>query len=336
MLIELPFISQIVALMPRDKTPSSAIVRDSGVFEIQEADPDEFLLAAIRTQRTGNRGPSSIYWKDGDFWCYFWGGVGGVDAKEAQLSRFDSFAWHWFASIIGPENFLFSHYPSGSFVGFHGDEPMPQQKRIVENFREHVLAGMRPMIADNLRVVGGALMVKVAEPGYQLWIHNRETKKNPLIRVSPLQGWLEPKTSRRLDMGHMFPALDWEGFVSAQRSFRRIAPDAVFSEDALQFDVRLPEAFNAGPASVDYLAYSARSLAQQAYRGMFARTIPENCKADVGRLYELFEHQAHQQGVTDRIVNVMSRVVRLADLEDRLAWELFLERYDEAPIALAI
>jgi hypothetical protein len=32
----------------------------------------------------------------------------------------------------------------------------------------------------------------------------------------------------------------------------------------------------------------------------------------------------------------MSRVVKLADLEDRLAWELFLERYDEAPIDLAI
>lgn len=334
MLIELPFISQVVALMPRDKTPSSAIVRDRAVFEIQEAAPEDFLLAAIRTERVGNRRPASIYWNDGDLWCYSWGGVVGVEAEEAQLSRFDSFQWDWFASIIGPENFLFSHFPSGSFVGFHMGDHMPQEKRIVENFREHVLAGMRAMIATNLRIVGGALMVKIAEPGYQLWIRNSETKKNPLIGASPHQGWLEPKTSRRLDKGHMFSTLDWEGFMAAQRSFRRIAPDAVFSENAQQFDIRLPQAFGTG--AFDALGYSARSLAQQAYRGMFARTIPEDCKADVGRLYELFEHQGEQKGVTDRIVDVMSRVVRLADLEDRLAWELFLERYDEAPIDLAI
>lgn len=330
-MIELPFISQIVALLPRDKTPNSAIVRDRDVFEIPEAELGEFQVAAIRTEWMGNRGPATVYWKDGDFWCYFAGGVGGVEAKEARIDRFDAFKWHWFASAIGPENFLFSHFPSGSFVGYHEEQPMPKRERIIEDYRDHVLAGMRPAISDNARIVEGSLMVKVCEPGYMLAMRNRATKKNPAIVAEPHQGWMEPKTCRRLDKGHVFSALDWEGFRNAQTSFRRIAPDATVGREPPRLEILLPEAF-----TFDNLTYSGRSLARQAYWGMSGRAIPAEHSEDVGRLYELFEHQPDRPDVLDRLVDVMSRVVRLADLEDRLAWELFLDRYDEAPIALAI
>ena len=208
---------------------------------------------------------------------------------------------------------------------------MPKRERIIENYGDHVLTRMRPVITDTTRIVNGSLMVKVSEPGYKLSIHNRETKKNPVVTAEPHQSWIKPKTCRRLDMGHLFSAMDWEGFTSAQRSFTRIAPDAVVAPEPPRLEILIPEAFTFNP-----LSYSGRSLAQQAYRGMLARIIPEGCKADVGRLYELFEHQAERPDVLDRLVEVMSRVVRLANLEDRHAWELFLERYDEAPIEIAI
>jgi hypothetical protein len=331
MLIELPFISQIIALLPRDKTPNNAIVRDSDVFEIPEAELGDFKIAARRTQWTGNRGPTTVYWKDGDFWCYFAGGMGGVDAKEALIDKIDPSKWHWFASVIGPENFLFSHFPSGSFIGYFEEQPMPRRERIFENYREHVLAELRPSITDNCRIVEGSLMVKVSEPSYVLAVRNCETKKNPVIHAEPHQSWMEPKTCRGLNKGHVFSALDWDGFRNAQASFKRIAPDAMVGREPPPLEILIPEAF-----ACDALTYSGRSLAKKAYWSMLARAIPAQNVEDVGRLYELFEHQANRPDVVDRIVDVMSRVVTLADLEDRLAWELFLERYDEAPIALAI
>lgn len=331
MLIELPFISQIVALLPRDHTPNCAIVRDRDVFEIHEGELGEFQIAATRTERTGNRGPATVYWKDGDFWCYFAGGIGGVEAKEAKIEKFDATKWHWFSSVIGPENFLFSHLPSGTFQNYFEEQPKPKRERIIEDYRDHVLAGMRPSIAENARIVEGSLMLKVSEPSYTLAIRNGDTKKNPHIVAEAHQAWLEPKTSRRLDKGHMFSALDWDGLRNAQTSFRRIAPDATVGREPPRFEILLPEAF-----TFDTLTYSARSLARQAHWGMTARAIQAKHSEDVGRLYELFEHQADRTDVVDRLVDVMSRVVKLADLQDRLAWELFLERYDEAPIALAI
>jgi hypothetical protein len=331
MLLDLPFMSQIVALMPRDETPCSAIVRDKGVFEFLEAERGEFKLAAVMTERIGNRKPASIYWKDGDFWTYFSGGIAGVDADQAQVAKTDAFLWHWFASLIAPENFMFSHFPSGSFGNFHSEcETMPKRERIIENYREHVMAQMQAAFAENARIVDGSLMMKVGEPGYQLYIRNEATKKSPSIVCKPVQEWLESKLSRRLDKGHVFSALDWDGFTDAVKSFRKIAPTAHFSVEPQKMDVLMPEAFTA-----ERLTPSVRSLACQAYRGIAARAIPERHMEDYGRLYELFEHQANMPGIIDRLVDVMSRVVHLADLEDRLAWDLFLERYDNAPISIA-
>jgi hypothetical protein len=331
MLLELPFISQIIALMPRDATPCSAIVRDKGVFEFHESEVDEFKLAAVMTERVGNRKAAKIYWKDGDFWAYFSGGIVGVEAAEAQVSKTDAFLWHWFATIIAPENFMFSHFPSGGFGHFHSQcETMPKRERIIENFRDHVMTQMQAAFAENVTIVDGSLMMKVREPGYQLYIQNEATKKSPSIVCKPVQEWLEAKLSRRLDKGHVFSALDWDGFTDAVKSFRKIAPTAHVSDATQKLEILMPEAFTA-----ERLTPSVRSLACQAYRGMAARTIPEGHLKDYGQLYELFEHQASMPGIIDRLVDVMSRLVHLADLEDRLAWDLFLERYDNAPISIA-
>jgi hypothetical protein len=331
MLLELPIISQIIALMPRDETPSSVVVRDKGVFEFIEADAGEFAPAVIMTERIGNREPATVFWKDGDFWAYFSGGIPGVDAAEAQIARADAFLWHWFASVIAPENYLFSHFTSGTFGGFHSDvETIPKRDRIIENYRDHVVTRMQAAFADNVRIVDGALMVKVKEPAYGLYIRNDATKKAPKIGCRPMQAGIEPKVSRRLDNGHLFSALDRDGLVRAVCSFRKIAPEAIFSSEPPKMDILIPEVFTA-----EHLTYSARSLAYKAYRGMSARTIATRHMEDYGQLYELFEHQAGKPGIVDRLVDVMARVVHLADHEDRLAWELFLERYDDAPITIA-
>ncbi|MCS4089105.1 hypothetical protein [Rhizobium sp. BK176] len=331
MLLELPIISQIIALMPRDDTPSSVVVRDKGVFEFTEADPKEFAPAVIMTERIGNREPATVYWKEGDFWAYYTGGVPGVDADEAQIAKADAFKWHWFASVIAPENYLFSHFTSGTFGGFHSEvETIPKRDRIIENYRDLVVGRMQEMFADNVRIVDGALMLKVKEPAYGLYIRNGATKKAPMVECYPTQAAVSPKVSRGLNNGHLFSALDWDGLSDAARIFRKIAPAAAVSPDPPKMDILMPEAFTS-----EHLTYSARSLAFMAYRGMGARTIAERHMADYGLLYELFEHQANVPGIVDRLVDVMSRVVHLADLEDRLAWELFLERYDNAPISIA-
>ncbi|MBY3433721.1 hypothetical protein HFN89_06110 [Rhizobium laguerreae] len=283
------------------------------------------------TERIGNRAPATIYWKEGDFWAYFSGGVAGVDAGEARVAKTDAFLWHWFACVIAPENYLFSHYPSGSFTGFHAScATMPKPDRIIENYRDHVMTALQSAFADNVRIVDGSLMMKVGEPGYQLHIRNEGIKRSPTIVCKPTQEWLEPKVSRRLDKGHVFSALGWDGLMAAVRGFGKIAPEATFSAEPPRIDILMREAFTS-----ERLTYSACSLAYQAYRGMSARTVPQRHMEDYGQLYELFEHQATQPGVVDRLLDVMSRVLHLSDIEDRLAWELFLERYDDAPISIA-
>lgn len=298
MLVEFPFFNQIIATMPRDKTPSSNVIAETAVFEIPEDDPSGYDVAAVRTMRDGNHDPFKVYWRDGAFWTYCKGGVIGLDSARAKLDKWELHDKHWFTTYLSPEQFLPTHQPTGSFVGDILWKERVDPRRIVENYREQIIRLVGTAYMYNLRIVDGSVLVKVREPVYGLSLYNKGTKRKPQVFAHFYQRGFQPALGTRHDLGHEFPAGDWDGLMQAGESFRELAPDASWSDWELQpFDIRMPEVFTADP-----IVPSIMAVASRARRGILNRRVPDANAKDVSSLYEMIEHRGGEVGIADEIL----------------------------------
>jgi len=171
-IIEHPFVNQIVGTAAGFRDTSLNSVWDSASLEIPERDPSEFPVATAPTGTPGEfRGSLNVTrWHDGSHWTVL---HHGHDRFAADTLRTD---------VVARSNRLLAAEPFAAGTPF---------REIVHDMRDEIVAAMQHHLDSNVALIGGELWRRCEEPSYALFPSCTDGRV-VITQVTPRQHWDVP------------------------------------------------------------------------------------------------------------------------------------------------